>query len=152
MELFRLAKEAFAHSLSGKGAALNGGRWNSRGIELVYIAGNRSLAMAEVAVHFALATLPDDYRMVTINVPDDLTFGEMAVKDLPADWNVYPPLNHTQRIGDGFIAEGKHCLLRVPSAVTQGDVNFLINPYHPGFVRIRMAEVVPFPFDRRIFR
>ena len=44
-----LAREKFAGSLSGKGAAISGARWNSVGIEMIYTAANRSLAMAEVA-------------------------------------------------------------------------------------------------------
>ena len=67
MEVFRLTREKFSKELSGKGAALKGARWNSIGVELIYTALNRSLAMAEVAVHFTLATLPSDYMMVTIS-------------------------------------------------------------------------------------
>ena len=66
MQAFRLSREKFASPLSGKGAAIKGARWNSIGVELIYTASNRSLAMAEVAVHFTLATIPDDYMMVTI--------------------------------------------------------------------------------------
>ena len=71
MEVYRLSRESFALPLSGKGAALKGARWNSPGVELIYSAANRSLAMAEIAVHFTLATLPSDYVMLTIFIPDD---------------------------------------------------------------------------------
>jgi RES domain-containing protein len=151
MEVFRLSKEAFAHSLSGKGAALRGTRWNSLGVEIIYTAANRSLAMAEVAVHLSLASLPKDYRMVTISVPDDILLQRLNAKDFPIDWNVHPPLLETQRIGDAFVANGGYCLLQVPSAVTQGDFNYLINPHHADFARIEITDVTPFPFDRRIF-
>jgi len=70
MEVFRLSREKFASILSGKGAAIKGARWNSMGVELIYCASNRSLAMAEVAVHFSLATLPNDFVMLTIFIPD----------------------------------------------------------------------------------
>ena len=56
MEVYRLTRQKFASRLSGKGAAIKGARWNSPGVEIVYTAVNRSLAMAEVAVHFTLAT------------------------------------------------------------------------------------------------
>ena len=152
MEVFRLSKAAFAHTLSGKGAAIRGARWNSIGVEIIYTAANRSLAMAEVAVHLSLATLPDDYMMTTISIPDDIAFQKVIDEDLPSEWNAHPPMRATQSIGDRFVATGKHCVLRVPSAVTRGDSNYLINPHHADFRRIKIIDVTPFPFDRRIFR
>ncbi|HRG64384.1 MAG TPA: RES family NAD+ phosphorylase, partial [Saprospiraceae bacterium] len=72
MEVFRLSRARFADQLSGVGAALKGARWNSPGVEMVYTAQNRSLAMAEVLVHLSLGMLPDDFRMLTIWIPDNL--------------------------------------------------------------------------------
>jgi RES domain-containing protein len=152
MEIYRLSKETYASSLSGIGAALKGARWNSAGIEMIYTASNRSLAMAEVAVHFSAATMPSDYMMVTIFVPDDITLLKLNNSDLPYDWNIFPHPNSTQLIGDRFITESKYCVFQVPSAVTQGDYNYLINPYHADFKRIKIIEIIKFPFDNRIFK
>lgn len=152
MEVFRLSRQKFAGSLSGKGAALKGARWNSVGVELIYTAANRSLAMAEVAVHFTLATLPDDYVMLTVFIPDDITLQKVTAKDLPAGWNAFPHITATQAFGDRFVAAGRHCILQVPSAVTQGDSNYLINPNHSDFRKIKIVATERFPFDRRIFK
>ena len=152
MEAYRLSREKFAASLSGKGAALKGARWNSIGVELIYTAGNRSLAMAEVAVHFTLATLPSDYMMITIFIPDDIALQKLNISDLPTDWNTFPHPAPTQTIGDQFIAENKFCILQIPSAVTQGDYNLLINPNHPDCKRIKIMATDKFPFDKRIFK
>ena len=80
MEVYRLSREKFANTLSGKGSAIKGARWNSVGVEIIYTAANRSLAMAEIAVHFTLATLPVDYVMITIFIPDNISFQKIAVK------------------------------------------------------------------------
>jgi len=152
MELFRLAQSKHGKSLSGKGAAISGGRWNSPGTEIIYTAANRSLAMAEVAVHFSIATLPAGYMMMTLHVPDTISVSDLDLKLLPANWNQFPPLKATQAIGDRFIREGKTCALKVPSAVTSGDFNFLINPMHPEFKKIKISGYDPFPFDRRLFK
>ena len=152
MEAYRLAREKFAATLSGKGAALKGARWNSIGVELIYTACNRSLAMAEVAVHFTLATLPGDYRMITIFIPDDISLKKLNISDLPTDWNTFPPPSATQAIGDQFFADNKYCVLQIPSAVTQGDYNLLINPNHPDFGSIKIISANKFPFDKRIFK
>lgn len=152
MIAFRLAREPYAHSLSGKGAALKGGRWNSPGVEMIYTAENRSLAMAEVAVHFTLATLPVDYRMVSLEIPGSLAIQELLPSDLPANWNVFPHLLTTQALGDQFILENKFPILKAPSAVVQGDFNLLLNPGHKDFSEIRILGVEPFPFDHRILK
>lgn len=152
MEVYRLAREKFAIPLSGKGAALVGGRWNNKGTELIYTAINRSLAMAEVAVHLTLATLPDDYMMITINIPDNIKIQKIHLKDLPANWNAFPHIAATQSIGDRFVANGSYCVLQTPSAVTQGDYNLLINPNHPDCKRISIIAAEKFPFDKRIFK
>ncbi len=152
MEIYRLSREKFAATSSGKGAALKGARWNSIGVELIYTASNRSLAMAEVAVHFTLATLPDDYMITTIFVPDDISIQKRTVADLPNEWNTFPHPSTTQAIGDQFIADNKFCVLQIPSAVTLGDYNLLINPNHPDFKRIKIIAIDKFPFDKRIFK
>ncbi len=152
MEAYRLSREKFAATLSGKGAALKGARWNSIGVELIYTASNRSLAMAEVAVHFTLATLPSDYMMITIFIPDDIAIQKLNVSDLPTDWNTFPHPSTTQTTGDQFTADNKFCVLHIPSAVTQGDYNLLINPNHPDFKRIKIIATDKFPFDKRIFK
>jgi RES domain-containing protein len=152
MEVYRLSREKFATTLSGKGAAIKGARWNSVGVEMIYTAANRSLAMAEVAVHFTLATLPHDYVMATIFIPDDIPLQKITAKDLPQGWNTFPHPLKTQAIGDRFIASNKYCVLQIPSAVTQGDYNMLINPNHAGFKKIKLMSTEKFPFDERIFK
>ena len=152
MEVYRLSREKFAKSLSGKGAAIKGARWNSVGVEIIYTAANRSLAMAEIAVHFTLATLPDDYMMITIYIPDDISLQKLTASNLPSGWQGFPYPSNTQSIGDRFSADNKYCVLQIPSAVTRGDFNLLINPNHPEFKRIKIILIEKFPFDERIFK
>jgi RES domain-containing protein len=152
MEVYRLARKKFSAKLSGKGAALKGARWNSPGVEIIYTASNKSLTMAEVAVHFTLATLPSDYMMITIIIPDNVPIKVVQEKELPKNWNSFPYRISTQKFGDEFIFENKYCLLKIPSAITKGDFNILINPYHPEFKRIKIIYMEQFPFDKRIFK
>jgi len=151
MKVYRLSRLRYAGFLSGKGAAIRGARWNSVGTEMIYTAQNRSLAMAEVAVHLTLGTLPDDYVMITIEIPDDIKIGSIGNEVLPPDWNNFPHPVSTQKIGDAFVFENNFCAVMVPSVVTKGDFNILINPKHSDFERIEVLEVEAFPFDKRIF-
>lgn len=152
MKVFRLARKKHARPLSGKGAAKYGARWNPVGIELIYTAQNRSLAMAEVAVHLTLATLPDDYMMVTIDIPDDIKIKQLTEADLPTDWQEFPHPASTQDIGRDFVTENEYCVLVIPSVVTQGDYNVLINLNHTDFSKITITSINKFPFDKRIFK
>ena len=152
MRVFRLIRKKYGIELSGKGAALSGNRWNSKGTELIYCADSRALAMAEVAVHLSLSILPKDYVMIEIEIPSYVSIASLSKEDLPANWSTFPHNLDTQQIGDGFVAERKNSVLKVPSAVVPGDFNFLINPYHPDFSAIRIVGQEDFPFDSRLFK
>jgi RES domain-containing protein len=152
MEIFRLTRKKYPLELSGKGASITGARWNSKGTEIIYCAQSRALAMAEVVVHLSLALLPKDFVMMTINVPDTVSIEILDVKLLRKDWNVFPNTFNTPLIGDTFINKNASCILKVPSAVVQGDFNFLINPYHKDFDKISIIDRIDFPFDKRIFK
>ncbi len=108
--------------------------------------------MAEVAVHLTLATLPEDYMMVTIDIPDDIKVKQLTEADLPPDWQAFPHPASTQEIGRNFVTENQCCALIIPSVVTQGDYNVLINPNHLDFSRIKITSIEKFPFDKRIFK
>ena len=152
MKVFRLSRRKFSLELNGKGAAKFGNRWNSKGVEVIYTAESRALAMAEVAVHLTIATLPRDYMMLTIEIPDIIKIEEIQATELKAGWNDCPHIMNTQKLGDQFIDQGKYCVLKVPSAVVKGDFNYLINQYHSDFKNIQIIEIVDFPFDKRMFQ
>jgi RES domain-containing protein len=152
MEVFRLQRNKYGLALSGLGASVSGARWNSPGYEIIYTSTSRSLAMAEVAVHLTLGTMPSDFFMLHIFIPDHISMLILQERDLPADWNTHPPPLACRQTGDTFIAERKYCLLKIPSAVTHGDYNILINPGHPEFSGIRVLSAQPFTFDQRLFK
>ncbi len=147
-----MAKGKYAADLSGIGAEMYGGRWNNKGTKMVYTASSIALAMAEVAVHVPFGLLPVDYFVVSIDVPED-SMTMITVEDLEGiRWNSHPPSHITQKIGDTFISKNVDLLLKVPSAVVEGDFNFLINPAHKEFSKVKVLEVKPFQFDKRLFR
>jgi RES domain-containing protein len=150
MKLFRLTKKKYATELSGIGAAKFGNRWNSKGTEMLYTAESRALAMAEVLVHLNFATLPSDFLMMEIQVAENITIEKVELKGLPTYWNEHPPNVVTQKIGDTFINANSNCILKVPSAVVQGDFNYLLNPHHTDFKKVKIVGVSAFPFDKRL--
>lgn len=149
MIVFRLSKGKFRSDLSGKGAELFGGRWNSKGVAMLYTSESRALAFAEVAIHLPITIVPKDYFLISINIPDSAKIYHLADADIPIDWRSNPHSYSTQKIGDLFIAESKFLVMRVPSSVVPGDFNFLINPNHTQFKGIEIVNMEPFEFDSR---
>lgn len=151
MEVFRLSRKKYADGLSGKGSAIRGARWNSRGVEVVYVASSRALAMSEILVHLNSGMIPNDFEMLTIDVPGDISPEEVDLNLLPTGLTSFADLSHTQKIGDGFLNKARNCLLKVPSVVVPGDYNYLMNPHHSDFSKIKVIDQVDFPFDQRFF-
>lgn len=149
MIVYRLSSGKYKTDLSGKGAEIAGGRWNSKGVAMLYTAQSRALAFAEVAMHLPYGILPKDYHIISIHIPDTATILELSIKDLPADWRSNPHSDSTQKIGDKFISEAKYLVLRVPSAVVPGDYNYLVNPAHPQISLVKIQGTEPFEFDSR---
>jgi len=89
--------------------------------------------------------------MITIDIPEDISIEKINLKKLEENWNAHPAISSTKKIGDTFIDSLENCILKVPSAVVKGDFNYLINPYHNDFKRIKIIELTNFPFDNRMF-
>ncbi|HEY0246163.1 MAG TPA: RES family NAD+ phosphorylase [Mucilaginibacter sp.] len=147
MILYRLTKCIYT-DLSGLGARLYGGRWNSEGRSMVYLTSSRSLAVLEALVHLSPTNLPNDYCMMTIDVPDSIT--EIDLQLLPHNWHEYPEQNGLKQIGNNFIRENKYLLLKVPSAIVKEEYNYLMNPLHPQSATVKILSNQPFYFDQRL--
>jgi len=151
MIVYRLARQTFIHDLSGYGAEKTGGRWNSKGRAVLYTAASRALAMVEVAVHVPLGIIPINYFIASIDIPDKDIL-KLKESDLPDNWNSNPFTKNTQLIGDDFLRKADHLVLQVPAASVAGDFNYLINPRHPDFNKVKNKSIDPFEFDVRLFK
>ncbi|MGB4773946.1 MAG: RES family NAD+ phosphorylase [Daejeonella sp.] len=151
MIVYRLSKAAYYNDLSGKGAELSGGRWNTKGRAIIYTSESRALCTAEIAVHTPLGIVPKDYYLSLIEISNDIAIEEISQDKLPLDWKSFPHSETTQLIGDQFLKEQKNLLLKVPSAVVQGEFNYLINPNHPDIFTIKVIRNEQFQFDERLF-
>jgi RES domain-containing protein len=141
--VYRLAKAAYA-GLDGEGARLYGGRWNAPGRPMVYTAATPSLAVLEILVHLDLPLdlLPDDYRLLTIDIPDDAPVERLERADRSA--------SDCLAIGEAFLDRGSALVLLAPSAVVPQEQNALINVMHPDMVRLNMASNEAFGLDPRL--
>lgn len=152
MIVYRLSKEKYSNDLSGAGAELSGGRWNHKGTRILYTSDSRALCTAEIAVHFPVGLIPKDYHLITIEIPDQIKIQELDIRLLSDSWRDFPYSGVTQEIGEEFILKGENLVLKVPSAVVQGDFNYLINPNHKDLKEIKIIGAEPFSFDKRLFK
>jgi len=150
MKVFRLTKTKYAQDLSGTGSEKWGGRWNSQGIPMIYTSQSRALCTAEIAVHSPMGSLPDDYVLITLEIPGHSIF-ILSHLQLPMDWKAIPPAQSTRKIGDQFFKDRKFLSMKVPSIIVQDEFNFLINPRHPRMKDVEIAAIEPFDFDARLF-
>jgi RES domain-containing protein len=139
---------AFA-DLSGNGSRLYGGRWNSEGRAMVYLASSRSLAVLEALAHLSPTNIPDDYCIMIVEVPDH-SFTELAIDTLPQYWSEYPEPNILKQIGNQFLTQKKNLLLKVPSAIVKEEFNYLLNPLHEDAEKVKIVSKQPFNFDARL--
>lgn len=150
MDIYRISKEAYINDLSGTGAQIYGGRWNTKGYAVLYTAGSRSLAALETLVHLPQKNLPDDLRLLQLSFPDNIRIKTIQVKDLPAHWRTITLSPFLQEIGNQWINENKYLIMKVPSVVIPEEHNYLINPAHKAFDNLKSVKPKPFRFDKRL--
>lgn len=152
MIIYRLCRKIYANDLSGRGAEINGGRWNGKGIAALYTSSSRALCAIEILVHMPVGIIPKDYYLVSIEFPDDSPIKAIDIKNLPNKWNSNPISASTQRIGNTFFSEQKGLALKAPSAIIKDEWNYIINPLHKDFKKVKILNTEPFVFDTRLFK
>jgi len=136
-------------AFTGEGPWRYGGRWNSPGVRIVYVSEHQSTAALEVFANRAPFILDEKYKAFRLEWPDSLT-EIFPVKKLPANWRISPPPRETTEIGDNWAKDRRSAVLALPSAISPADTNFLLNPQHPDFRRIRIHRPIDFEFDPRL--
>jgi len=151
MIVYRLCKTKYAGDLTGKGAEMAGGRWNSKGTAMLYTSQTRALCTTEIAVHAPLGIIPLDYSLIAIEIPEHSIL-TISIDSLQPDWKSFPHSSSTQATGDKFVTDNEFLVLKVPSAVVQGEFNFLLNTKHPDFHQVKIVQTETFEFDKRLFK
>lgn len=143
--VWRLASGRY-QPLTGEGARLAGGRWNSSAHLLIYTSESPALCLAECLVHVT-GSLPLDYQAFKIAVPDNVV-EHLDTNLLNPGWQ--QDVIHTRKIGDQWLVQTRSLALAVPSAVLPESVNVLLNPIHHSATQLRIVEQFPFGFYPRL--
>ena len=135
---------------TGQGAKEAGGRWNSVGTAMVYTSEAASLTMLETLVHLHAANLLDSFTLLSVEVPNEL-IQEIKRESLPDNWMASEAPSVLAEMGDQWTRSGEAVALRIPSALSPVEYNFLLNPAHPEYpLIVRDAVTVHFQFDERL--
>ena len=141
IEVYRLTLAKYAGDLSGEGARLYGGRWNTRGIPALYAASSVPLAMLENLVHVgAPEDLPESYTVTVIRIEESISHRETEVPARRQD---------SQSIGSKLLANENTLGFWAPSVVVDGEFNIVLNP---GCARFLEAVRVVRQYEQRVDR
>lgn len=147
--VWRLVTARFAdRAFSGEGARRYGGRWNPKGVSLVYTAASQSLAMLEMLVQDQ--PLRARYVMIPAEIPSGMKIERVVLEQLPPRWREPVALASLHTIGSGWAERLSSAILAVPSAVIPAETNYLLNPLHPGFNKISIGKPQELVTDLRL--
>jgi RES domain-containing protein len=142
MIIWRIANKAH-NTLNGLGGMFVGGRWHTKGRQIVYTAEHPALSAMEILVHMDMdiQDLPD-FVLLKIQIPyeQDIIDFEIDASDAAL----------CRQTGDQWLELNEHAVARVPSVVTPDSYNYLINPTHADAALIEIVSEVPLVFDGRL--
>lgn len=146
MIVYRITTAKWATELTGSGYPA---RWNSRHVRVIYTAGNIALACLENLAHRSGEGLNANFRLVEIEIPNNMSFNSHSLNDLPEDWHTVHGYAICQKIGDEWVQKNETSVMHVPSSIIPNETNVLINPNHPDFHQISIKSIRKFSFDER---
>ena len=156
MKVWRICRAPYAaEAFSGEGARRFGGRWNSRGVPMVYASTSLSLAAIELYVHLEPGQTPPDLVYLSATLPDGEPARTIQQTELPPDWwsdDIAVSAESTRQLGDAWIRSRSSLAIQVPSVPIRVEWNVLLNPLHPRISELRIEPAEPFVFDARMFQ
>ncbi len=152
MRIYRIAKTEYIDDLSGEGARLYGGRWNSVGDSMLYFSENLSLSLLEIIVHIEFAQVPLDYSFLEVEIPTHAIKQVKSIDFLKSDRSPQAAITQYQLFGSDWLRKRTELALLVPSTVVQQENNILINPNHSDFGKLKIIRKEKLQLDPRLVR
>ena len=150
MHVYRITGRKYANDLTGRGAAMFGGRWNKKGSPVLYTGENKEIALLETLVHTPSLLIPE-LDILTLDIPDN-SITAIEITDLPKNWAVYPAPVILSEIGERWIKESITVALKVPSCIIYSAHTYILNCRHPEYSKIRLIDQKKFKFDTRLMK
>ncbi len=152
---WRIADSVYATNpeqiMSGEGAYLFGGRWNNKGVRVVYLGTSLAQASMELLIHLGRADILNTFRKMKVSFDESLV-QHIDLADLPDDWAAPTMTSSVQAVGDAWVEEAESLILQVPSAAIRGEYNYLFNPQHPAAGQSIFGLITAFNYDPRLVK
>ena len=149
MIAYRICNSLYKDDVSGTGSKLTGGRWNSVGIPVLYLSEHVSLSVLEMLINNQFKDFAISLSLLIISLPEKIEIAEIKVDKLKDLWQ--EDFSYTRFMGNEFIKTANTLVLKVPSAVISEENNYLINPLHADFKKIKILKTKSFRTDKRLF-
>jgi RES domain-containing protein len=151
--VWRICRAKYAAAaLSGAGGLRYGARWHWKGTRIVYTAGSLSLAALEYFVNLAAGPIAEPLAAIPVEIPESVKVVSVGTEQLPENWRAHPIPAQTRRVGSEWVEGGRSAVLAVPSVVIPSERNYLLNPAHSEFKKIRVGKPERFGFDSRMWK
>ncbi|HEX8333380.1 MAG TPA: RES family NAD+ phosphorylase [Segetibacter sp.] len=150
MIVYRFTHTRYKDDISGTGAKLFGGRWNEPGVAALYSSSSISLSLLEVLVNANTLEELKALALMKLEIPKTVDPSIQKLSTLKKNW--FGDFEYTRWIGSQFLKSGENLLLEYPSAVINEEMNFLINPLHKDFKKLKVISSDNFKFDERLFK
>ena len=150
--VYRIIRDKYRHDpLSTEGSRLFGGRWNPKGIAVLYATSTPELGLIETLAHAPAIRYEDlpTYWVFSLNVPDDIRYYKR--EELPDYWQD-DTYERTQIWLSAWLAAPDRLAVAVPSVLVPLSYNIILHPAHPQFKHIQVLAQEIQPVDRRLWR
>lgn len=148
MEVFKICREKYSHSLNASGAS---NRWNKKDEFVIYTGSSRSLSTLEMVAHRSYINISSQYKLLIILITDESLIKGIDINDLPENWKSIEAYVKLQEIGSKWYHSNESLVLRVPSSIIPQEYNYIINAKHPMFANhIILQDVDDFVWDNRL--
>ena len=148
MLLFRITSRTYADDLHGTGCLYSAGRWHYKGTQIVYTSEHVSLSKLEILANSSF--IPKNQALVTIEIPENASVLETDIKKLPTNWFQFPYPDLLAELTEQWIEKKQFWIMKVPSAHSFTEFNYLLNPFHPEHTSAKIIRIEDVYFDKRL--
>ncbi len=147
MLVYRIEKAKYQQVFPPRGSLFAEGRWNRRGMWVVYTSETVALAKLEALANSG-SKLPDNRCLVTIEIKDDAPVVEITPEDLPKELYSVPYKKNLASYTHRVIDSQSYIAAIVPSIHSTVECNILLFPDYPKFDQyVRLVSSEPEGFD-----
>ena len=149
MFVYRIGSHKRIRDLQGTGGLYVAGRWHQKGTQILYTSSCISLAKLEVLAN-SVGKIPRSLALVTLAFPEAAPVQTVTVDQLPDNWHHYPYPSQLSQLTENWLKKETAWIMRVPSAQSPTEYNYLFNPQHTMHDKLEVVEVRNELFDQRL--